>query len=94
MDPSELKKLQRATRKLQKSSISIETLLSQLIELLPKEQVLKKSALELPTPSFAEDPRIAEDLVQSLILPIDILKMHEADPKLCKHGAFQLVIQV
>lgn len=94
MDLRELKELWRAIRKLQKFAISVEILISQLVELPPKEQVPKESTLKLLTLSFAKGPRAAEDLVQSLLLPTNTLKMHETNPRLYRHEAFQSLVQV
>lgn len=51
------------------------------------ERASGKHILELPTLSFIEGARMVENLVQSLLLPIDILKMYETDPKSYKRWA-------
>lgn len=79
IDSNDLKELRRAIKKLQKSGVSVESLLSQLVKLPSKEKAPGECALELPTPSLFEGQRIIEDLVQSLLLPVDMLKMHKTN---------------
>lgn len=73
MDPSDLKKLHRVATKLLKSGTLVELTFSQPMRSPPREQALGKRASELPTWSFPEDPRVADDMVQSL-LPTDLLR--------------------
>lgn len=91
MNPSDLKELRRAARKLQKSNTSVGSSFNQP-KGPSKEQASRKCTTKLPTPSFVEGSRMNEDMVQSLLLPANILKMREANPESYRH--FHLVIQV
>lgn len=92
MDQIELRELQRAAKKLPMSSVPPESILNKLVGLPPKQQEPKVYTSKLPTLSFAKDPNMAKDLVQSLLLPVDTLKMQEIDCASYKHGAFEPVL--
>lgn len=68
MDQSELK-LRSAARKLKKSDSLARSMPS--LQLPLRKQAPEKHALDLLTESLSEDPRAAEDLVQSLVLPVN-----------------------
>lgn len=59
-----------------------------------EEQAPRENATELPIPSFAKVLRMAKDMVQLLLQPVNILRIRETNSKAYKHRAFQLVIQV
>lgn len=44
--------------------------------------------------NLAKGPKLAEDLVQSLLLLADTLEMREVDFGFNRHGAFESIIQV
>lgn len=71
MDPIELNELWRAAKKLWRLVISSGSVLNQLIGLPSKQQEPKVYASELPTVGLAEGFRMAENLVQSLLLLAD-----------------------
>lgn len=52
------------------------------------------SQSKMPASSLSEGLRIAEDLVQSLVLPANMLEMREADLEFYRCRAFQSILQV
>lgn len=94
MDPIEFRELRKVAKKLRRSGILPESVHYQLTRSSSKQQELKVYTLELPTLSFAKDPRMAEDLVQSFLLPADTLKIREVDPASYRHEAFESVLRV
>lgn len=94
MDSNDLKELWRVAKKLKKSDALIGPLSGQPQGLPIGKDALGECAAELPIPSFVEGPRMAEDMVQFLLWPVDMLRMHETDPEVYRHWAFQLVILV
>lgn len=87
MDSNDLKKLWRGLPIAKKFDTSIGSSSSQPKGPLLREQAMRKCTIELPNPSFAKGRRMAKDMVQSLLLPTDIPRMHEANPKAYRYGA-------
>lgn len=49
---------------------------------LPSDRTLEKHASKPMVPSFPKDLMVVEDLMQSLLLRVDLKRMHEMDPML------------
>lgn len=94
MDPGDTKEIWGFAKKLKKSGILVELLLGGFAKFMLRKRLSKKDALELLTSSLSEGPRIAKDLIQSLLLFADTLEMWEVDLEFYRGGAFQSMIQV
>lgn len=79
MDLVKLKEVWRVAKRLRKSGIPFEIVINQYARLPPKEGEPKASALGPFPTSFAKVLKLVEDLVQSQLLPADILMMQETN---------------
>lgn len=85
MDSSELKELYRVSGGSKSLAFRWDQP-SDCTQSPPRERASEKHALKLPTLSFFEGLRLAEDLVQSLLLLTNLLRMYKAE--LYRHRAF------
>lgn len=89
MDSKEVKEIWTVYKRLKKSSILAESLLGWSAKHMLKKWALKKGVQGLSFPSSTEGSKIAKDVVQSFLLPIDTWEMRETNLELYRFRAFE-----